>query len=170
MHRTARQAVAQACRQAVHMLPTALSMARPTRLPPDPIDLPHGLSASAPARRRAGTCPRCGEAQLFRKWLKPVDACPHCGQDWSVQQADDFPAYIAIFVAGHLLAPRRDRDDRRPSACRPGLTLAIILPLAVALMLVMLQPAKGAVIAFLWWLGHRRLPAGAPRGRAENQP
>ena len=33
------------------------------------------------------------------------------------------------------------------------LTLAIILPVAVAMLLVMLQPTKGAVIAFLWWHG-----------------
>ena len=31
--------------------------------------------------------------------------------------------------------------------------LAIILPLAVAFMLLTLQPAKGAVIALQWWHG-----------------
>src|SRR3546814_6807270 len=38
-------------------------------------------------------CPSCGEARLFARYLKPVDACPACGQDWTHQRADDLPAY-----------------------------------------------------------------------------
>jgi uncharacterized protein (DUF983 family) len=99
-----------------------------------------------------GQCPRCGGARLFRRWLKPVDRCPACRQDWTPQRADDFPAYIAILVTGHLLAPVI-------IWLAVGLTLgplamlAIIVPLAVAMMLGMLQPAKGAVIATQWWHG-----------------
>lgn len=97
-------------------------------------------------------CPRCGEARLFRKWLKPVDACQHCALDISGQRADDFPAYIAMFVTGHLLAPPLIllAGDY---ALSPVLVVAIIIPLAVAMMLVLLQPAKGAVIALQWWHG-----------------
>ncbi|MBB3034769.1 DUF983 domain-containing protein [Alteriqipengyuania lutimaris] len=99
-----------------------------------------------------GKCPRCGEGRLFRTWLKPADTCAHCGQDWSVQQADDFPAYIGIFVVGHLLAPIVIAmiGSYGMSA---WLTLAIILPVAVAMLIGMLQPVKGGVIAFLWWFG-----------------
>jgi uncharacterized protein (DUF983 family) len=32
-------------------------------------------------------------------------------------------------------------------------TLAILVPLAVAMMLTILQPAKGAIIAMQYWLG-----------------
>lgn len=97
-------------------------------------------------------CPRCGQAALFRKWLKPLDGCPHCGIDWSPQRADDFPAYIAIIVTGHLLAPlvialSKDFD------LGPAAMFAIIIPLALVMMLGMLQPAKGAVIATQWWFG-----------------
>ena len=99
-----------------------------------------------------GKCPRCGEAALFRKWLKPVDICAHCRQDWSIQQADDFPAYIGIFVVGHLLAPIVIAMIGT-YGISAGLTLAIILPVAVVMLLAMLQPTKGAVIAFLWWQG-----------------
>ena len=35
----------------------------------------------------------------------------------------------------------------------PGALAAIILPLTLALMLALLQPAKGGVIAMQWWLG-----------------
>ena len=99
-----------------------------------------------------GSCPRCGEAQLFRKWLKPVDRCPSCMVDLTHQRADDFPAYIAILLTGHLTAPiiiMLSLDfDLTLSAM-----LAIIVPLVLVLMLGMLQPAKGAVIAVQWWHG-----------------
>lgn len=97
-------------------------------------------------------CPRCGQARLFRKWLKPMGACSNCGIDWSPQRADDFPAYIAIIVSGHLLAPlviilSKDFD------LGPAAMFSIIIPLALGMMLGTLQPSKGAVIAAQWWFG-----------------
>ncbi|MEZ5681573.1 MAG: DUF983 domain-containing protein [Erythrobacter sp.] len=97
-------------------------------------------------------CPRCGEGRVFHKWLKPVDACPHCALDLTGQRADDFPAYIAMFVTGHLLAPvlillAGDYD------LSPLAVMAIIIPLAVVMMVIMLQPSKGAVIGLQWWHG-----------------
>ncbi len=112
-------------------------------------------------------CPRCGEGPLFRKWLKPVDRCSACGQDWSLQRADDFPAYVSILVTGHLLAPLLV-DPRRwitqlsvpvdalPSSCRWRWRC----------MLGLLQPAKGAIIAAQWWFGLARLQAGAAAATA----
>lgn len=99
-----------------------------------------------------GACPRCGEGKLFRTWLKPQDRCPACQVDWTPQRADDFPAYISILVTGHLLAPLiialvLDWD------LGPRALAAIILPLTLALMLGLLQPAKGAVVALQWWHG-----------------
>ena len=97
-------------------------------------------------------CPRCGEVHLFRKWLKPVDRCEACGQDWSLQRADDFPPYVAIFVTGHLMAPLLILLALDYELPMPAL-FAIILPLSVIIMLGVLQPAKGAIIAAQWWFG-----------------
>ncbi len=121
------------------------------RLSPELVALPAGW-LPALARGLKGKCPRCGEAALFRRWLKPVERCAHCRQDWSLQQADDFPAYIGIFVVGHLLAPVVIAmiGTFHMSAWA---TLAIILPVAIILLLATLQNTKGAVIAFLWWQG-----------------
>ncbi|TAD71526.1 MAG: DUF983 domain-containing protein [Sphingomonadales bacterium] len=120
------------------------------RLSPELVDLPKGW-VPALTRGLRCRCPRCGEAGLFRAWLKPVERCPHCRQDWSVQQADDFPAYIGIFVVGHLLAPVV--IAMISGGISAWLTLAIILPVAIVMLLAMLQPTKGAVIGFLWWHG-----------------
>ena len=144
------------------MLPTASRMASPPSPAPE-IDLPEGL-AQAVMRGVRGCCPRCDGAKLFRKWLKPVDTCPNCQRDWSVQQADDFPAYIGIFIVGHLLAPIVIAMIGT-FGMSAFATLAIILPVAVVMLIAMLQPTKGAVIAFLWWQGigafkrERRTPA-----------
>jgi len=139
------------------------------RLSPECADLPGGELAAL-ARGLKGKCPRCGEAALFRKWLKPACCCSHCRQDWSLQQADDFPAYIGILVVGHLLAPVVIAliGTFHMSALA---TLATILPAATILLLVTLQPVKGAVIAFLWWHGigafrqERRAPSAVEKDK-----
>ncbi|PNU05974.1 DUF983 domain-containing protein [Novosphingobium guangzhouense] len=97
-------------------------------------------------------CPRCGEGSLFRKWLKPRERSPVCTMDLTPQRADDFPAYIAMIVTGHLMAPliialSVDYD------LGPLAMFAILVPLAIAMMIGMLQPAKGGVIATQWWFG-----------------
>ena len=111
-------------------------------------------AAGGPALLRGirGHCPRCNAGGLFSRWLKPVARCAGCGLDLTPQRADDFPAYISILLTGHLLAPvivalvvGADLG--------PGALAAIILPLTLALMLALLQPAKGGVIAMQWWLG-----------------
>lgn len=97
-------------------------------------------------------CPRCGGGRLFRKWLKVADRCPSCMVDFSPQQADDFPAYIAMIVTGHLLAPLIIMLSV-DFALGPLAMFAILVPLALVMMLGMLQPAKGGVVATQWWFG-----------------
>ena len=72
--------------------------------PPRSYDLPHSFPAAI-LRGFLGKCPRCGEGRLFRAWLKPKDHCPCCALDLREQRSDDFPAYVAIFITGHVLAP-----------------------------------------------------------------
>lgn len=103
-------------------------------------------------RGARGSCPRCNQAKLFFRFLKPVRQCPHCRQDWTPQQADDFPAYVSILITGHLMAPviiALVKDAQLPL----GALVAIILLLAISLMIALLQPAKGAIIALQWWFG-----------------
>ena len=107
---------------------------------------------AAVLRGLSGRCPRCGEARLFARWLKPAGHCPHCRQDWSHQRADDFPAYISIFLTGHIMAPVIIALVRDTHLSMPVLA-TIILILASILMMGLLQPAKGAVIAMQWWFG-----------------
>jgi uncharacterized protein (DUF983 family) len=52
-----------------------------------------------------GRCPRCGEGALFAGYLKPADACPRCGLDYSFIDSGDGPAVFVIFAAGFLIVP-----------------------------------------------------------------
>ena len=120
-------------------------------------------------RGARGKCPRCECAPLFRKWLKSVDRCAACGQDWSHHRADDFPAYIAIIVTGHLLAPLMIALPLNFDMS-PGAIFAVLIPLALVMMLGMLQPSKGAVIAAQWWNGlHGFVKERAPEPEAESR-
>jgi uncharacterized protein (DUF983 family) len=125
-------------------------------------DLPATLKAAA-WRGIKGQCPRCGQARLFGKFLKPVAQCPSCHQDWTGHQADDLPPYISIFLTGHLLAPvliAMGMSEQLPL----GVMIGLAMVLATVVMLAILQPAKGATIALQWWLGMHGL---APGGRSE---
>ena len=124
---------------------------------------------AAVLRGLRGQCPRCGQAKLFFRFLKPIPHCPYCEQDWTHQQADDFPAYVSILVTGHLMAPLIIVLVRDAQLSVPML-LAIILPLVLILMIGLLQPAKGAIIALQWWFGmhgFRKERAGVAESEVE---
>lgn len=107
--------------------------------------------AAGPAVRHGfgGRCPACGNARLFRAFLKPVDRCGACGQDWTGQRADDFPAYLVILILGHVLVPIVVSVNRTIDV--PMGVQAIGWPLlTLILALLMIQPMKGAVIGWQW--------------------
>ncbi|WP_353229798.1 DUF983 domain-containing protein [Novosphingobium sp.] len=114
-------------------------------------DLPHSVMAAL-RRGFMGRCPRCNGARLFAKFLKPVDRCPLCSQDWTLHAADDFPPYVAIIVTGHVMAPIMILLGSA-TAIPTWLTVLIAVTIAVTMLMSLLQPAKGAIIALQWWMG-----------------
>ena len=50
-------------------------------------------------------CPSCGISPIFIKYVKTFQKCKHCGIKLSEYKSDDGPAYITIFIVGHLLIP-----------------------------------------------------------------
>jgi len=113
---------------------------------------------SALSRGVKGRCPSCGDARLFGRFLKPVPHCPACGQDWSVQTADDLPAYLVVLLVGHLLAPFIVALNLRYDIST-GVQMALWPSLALVMSMLMIQPVKGAVIALQW---ARRMQGFAP--------
>lgn len=121
-------------------------------------------------RGARGRCPRCNEAKLFHRFLKPFPFCSACEQDWTHQQADDFPAYIAILLTGHIMAPIIIALVQDTKLSLIALA-AIIVTAMLVLMIGFLQPAKGAIIALQWWFGmhgfttERRAPENTGRDK-----
>lgn len=97
-------------------------------------------------------CPKCGEGKLFSKWLKVVDHCSACGEEFHHHKADDFPAYVVIFILGHVMVSWALwlEDAFSPPT---WVHLATTLPLTVLLSLIMLQPVKGIIVALQWRMG-----------------
>jgi uncharacterized protein (DUF983 family) len=89
---------------------------------------------------------------MFGAFLKVNDRCDVCGEELIHHRADDFPAYIVIFIVGHVLVPAALYTEMY-FALSYWTHLAIWLPAALVLTLGLLQPVKGVIVALQWRLG-----------------
>ena len=105
---------------------------------------------AAMRRGFVGRCPKCGEGQLFRAYLKVADACDHCGEDFTPQRADDAPPYFTMLIVGHfIVAGILAVDSVWPNA--PMLLSGIVwAALTVASSLALLPRIKGTLIGLQW--------------------
>lgn len=98
-----------------------------------------------------GHCPHCGKGKLFSAYLKVADECSVCHESYTAQRADDLPAYIVLFIVGHIvvgLLMSTDMDGNWPLWVH-----MVIWPiLTLFLSLILLQPVKGAVVGLQWAL------------------
>ena len=118
-----------------------------------------GTAAAAPAGDRPlwpaiwngwrRKCPNCGQGPLFKGYLTVRDSCPVCRQELHHHRADDGPAYLAILIVGHIVAPLLLAVF---TAFRPDpLVLFTIFAVGtVALSLYLLPRLKGIVVAVQW--------------------
>jgi uncharacterized protein (DUF983 family) len=96
-----------------------------------------------------GRCPNCGQGKLFHRFLKVVDHCDVCGEEFHHHRADDLPAYLAIVVVGHVVVFLMVEFEMH-AALSPLQYLMILIPLSIVLAVVLLQPIKGAVVGLQW--------------------
>jgi uncharacterized protein (DUF983 family) len=99
-----------------------------------------------------GKCPNCGEGRLFGRFLKVTDQCAECGEDYTPQRADDFPAYCVVVFVGHLVVGLVLTTEVM-FAPPFWVELMIWLPITSLLSLVLLQPTKGAIVGLQWETG-----------------
>ncbi|MCU0819329.1 MAG: DUF983 domain-containing protein [Beijerinckiaceae bacterium] len=111
-------------------------------------------------------CPACGEGRLFGKFLKVQPSCETCGTEFSGHRADDLPPYITIMIVGHVIVPLfllAERSTNWPE----WVHMVVWLSLTAALTMALIQPVKGATIAYQWAL---RLHGFDPRGDIHDIP
>lgn len=104
------------------------------------------------SRGFACKCPHCGKGKLFRKWLKVVENCEECGEEFHHHRADDFPAYVVILILGHVMVTYALWLEEVFSPPF-WVQVATTIPLTIALALTLLQPVKGAIVALQWRMG-----------------
>ncbi|WP_316353719.1 DUF983 domain-containing protein [Candidatus Trichorickettsia mobilis] len=96
-----------------------------------------------------GFCPSCGKGRLFTTYLKQVEHCMSCNECFGRIKADDGPAWLTIFMVGHILIPIL--LTVAPRTTWPEWVSMIVWPgLALILAIIILPRAKGLFIAIIW--------------------
>ena len=99
-------------------------------------------------------CPHCGKSPIFHKYVKTFKKCKNCGIALSDYKSDDGPAYITIFIVGHILIPLILLAEKYFSP--PILSQMIVWPIVTILLSLWLLPRiKGAFIGIQIFLGDK---------------
>lgn len=97
-------------------------------------------------------CPSCGEGKLYKKYLKQVNSCAKCNEEFGHIRADDGPAWLTILITGHILVPIALLIMAKTNW--PDWVHMIIWPIAtIAMSLALLPSAKGLFISIIWRSG-----------------
>ncbi|MEL6750681.1 MAG: DUF983 domain-containing protein [Pseudomonadota bacterium] len=96
-----------------------------------------------------GTCPNCGEGQLFDRWLKVTPTCSACGEELHHERAQDLPPYITITIVGHIVVTLLMMVEANFEWSMTT-HLLVWIPVATAMTLALMQPVKGGVVGLQW--------------------
>ncbi len=103
---------------------------------------------TAALRALRGRCPCCGEGKLMRYYLKQVEQCSVCGEQFGQIRADDAAPWLTIIVVGHVFLPLAFmlNWDWMPTWA----AMVSMASLFTCLSLAILPRAKMLFIAILW--------------------
>lgn len=103
---------------------------------------------------------------MFKSFLKVNPACETCGQRLDCHKADDMPPYVTVFIVGHIIVALNLYFEQ--SADWPMMWHMILWPvLTIIMTLAIMQPVKGALIAYQWAL---RMHGFDPEGDIHDIP
>jgi uncharacterized protein (DUF983 family) len=97
-------------------------------------------------------CPQCGVGKMYHSFTKNHSHCPSCKEELFHHQADDFPPYIVITIVGHIIVPLILYFSLR-SEISEQLQIMIWVPITLLMTFLLMQPVKGAIIAYQWHFG-----------------
>lgn len=96
-----------------------------------------------------GKCPNCGKGKMFYKYLKATPKCNSCGTALDRHRADDAPSYFAMLLLSMVIAPIMV-TVQLIYEWPLWLNFVFWTPLALFLVILILQPVKGSIIALQW--------------------
>ncbi|NJR13606.1 MAG: DUF983 domain-containing protein [Phyllobacteriaceae bacterium] len=94
----------------------------------------------------AGTCPRCGQGQLFAGMLKFRPACSNCGLDYSALDVGDGAVVFVIMIANVVVLGGALAFE---NAAQPPIWLHVLIwpPVALGLCIWLTRLIKGVLLA-----------------------
>ena len=100
-----------------------------------------------------GRCPACGQGRLFSGFVTVVEHCDVCGADLREQDSGDGPVAFITLIAGAVVVIAGLVVEVK-YGWPIWLHMAVWLPLAAGLSVVLMRPLKGLTIALQY--KHRR--------------
>ncbi|HEU0117331.1 MAG TPA: DUF983 domain-containing protein [Alphaproteobacteria bacterium] len=94
-------------------------------------------------------CPNCGQGKLYKSYLKQVDRCEVCGEEYGYIRADDGPAWLTILLAGHITVPLYVAFETSSDVPSP-LHIFFWLAFITVLVLALLPRTKAVFLSVLW--------------------
>lgn len=100
-------------------------------------------------RGLAGRCPRCGEGNLFKGFLEQVETCSVCGEQLGQVNVGLLLPFVVITIVVHVIifVMLEMELSGRSSLL---VYLVVLVPLSVIVPLLLIRPAKGGLIGFMW--------------------
>lgn len=96
-------------------------------------------------------CPACGEGKVFDGFLNIKANCEVCGEDLSQHRADDLPAYLNIFLVGHIVVGFM-AFMMTFKLVDMWTMMALTILLCIASAFFLMRPLKGMVLGNQWAL------------------
>ncbi|MBL4893212.1 MAG: DUF983 domain-containing protein [Rhizobiaceae bacterium] len=103
----------------------------------------------AMARGVRSKCPNCGKGSIFEKKLAVANECSECGEEFFHHRADDLPAYLNIFVVGHVVIGTMMAVMGSLAMGMWPLTF-LTVTIAIVMAFLLMRPLKGLVVAAQW--------------------
>jgi uncharacterized protein (DUF983 family) len=97
-------------------------------------------------------CPNCGEGDLFAEYLKTHDHCEACGEALFHHRADDLPAYLNIFIVGHVVIGFM-MIVMSWKLMGMWTTMFVTIALCLVVAFLLMRPLKGMILGSQWALG-----------------
>ncbi len=96
-----------------------------------------------------GKCPSCGKTNLFSGGLQVHSDCSNCGEALHHHRADDLPAYLNIFIVGHIVVAAAMIVMQMEIF---GLWTLVIGTCALAIIaaIALMRPLKGMTVGAQW--------------------
>jgi uncharacterized protein (DUF983 family) len=87
---------------------------------------------------------------MFAGYLKPVQACSHCGKRWDTVRAELAPAWASMTFSAHIIILiYHFFFFDKPIA--NWITTTVLSVILIAISLIALPSFKGFFMALVWW-------------------